>query len=58
MRYAIYKRGLFRRNTQLENKAEPTGDGGMFSMPPRSRGTGRVPKGNLQGATNGVESLW
>ena len=43
---------------ELENKAEPTGDGGMFSMPPRSRGTGRVPKGNLQGATNGVESLW
>jgi hypothetical protein len=32
------------------------GKGGMFSMPLRSRGTGRVPRGNLQGATNGVES--
>ena len=42
--------------TQLENKAEPTGDGGMFSMPLRSRGTGRVSEGNLQGATTGVES--
>jgi len=27
-----------------------------FAMPLRSRGTGRVPVGNLQGATNGVKS--
>ena len=31
------------------------GNGGMFSMPLRGGGTGRVAKGNLQGATNGVE---
>jgi len=44
------------RNAGKQSRAE--GVGGMFPVPPRSRGTGRVSAGNLQGATNGVESLW
>jgi len=43
---------LFRQAAlaSLENKAEPTGDGGMFSMPLRSRGlcaTGHAPRRNV-----------